>query len=226
MWDLLLLFILFPLVCGFIGWVTNVVAVRMIFWPHDPVRFGPLSFQGVLPKNLNFFARILSKIITKEFITTSQMVRGLNPARLGKDINAFLGMTLDALLPKLRSTLPPGLQGLLTPETTNMLREVLDKEGEANLPQAIEVLAGHADNLLDLRQLTWDKLVEMGPKRLEEIIYEVSAKELNFIVVYGGYFGAALGLIQFVMIQVADIRDVLSIVLPVVGVVESGPAAR
>ncbi len=43
---------LLPFIGAFIGWATNVIAIRMLFRPHRPVRvpMTPLILQGVLPR--------------------------------------------------------------------------------------------------------------------------------------------------------------------------------
>ena len=41
-----------PLIAGFIGWLTNVVAVKMMFYPVEPWGKPPwLGWQGVIPAN-------------------------------------------------------------------------------------------------------------------------------------------------------------------------------
>jgi uncharacterized membrane protein YheB (UPF0754 family) len=80
-WTVVL--IVFPIVCGAIGYITNVLAVKMIFRPYDRISVFGLGFQGVLPKHQEHFARMLAQIITRDFVTTGDLVDELaNPQAL------------------------------------------------------------------------------------------------------------------------------------------------
>jgi uncharacterized membrane protein YheB (UPF0754 family) len=43
--------VLIVLLCGFTGWVTNWVAIKMLFHPRKPIRFLGMTLHGVFPKN-------------------------------------------------------------------------------------------------------------------------------------------------------------------------------
>ncbi|MBK6826355.1 MAG: hypothetical protein IPG86_05585 [Chitinophagaceae bacterium] len=42
--------ILVPLISAFIGWVTNWVAIKMLFHPREPRKFLGITFHGIFPK--------------------------------------------------------------------------------------------------------------------------------------------------------------------------------
>lgn len=39
-----------PLIGGFIGWLTNWVAIKMLFYPREPKKILFVTFQGIFPK--------------------------------------------------------------------------------------------------------------------------------------------------------------------------------
>jgi uncharacterized membrane protein YheB (UPF0754 family) len=69
-----------------------------------------------------------------------------------------------------------------------------------------------ANDAVDLEVAISNKIMELGPDGLERIIYTVSRRELTFIEYYGGVFGFVLGLLQWLVLQVAG-----DIALPIVG---------
>ena len=44
--------IIIPILGAFIGWSTNVLAIKLIFWPYEPVKIPLTKWQvhGVIPK--------------------------------------------------------------------------------------------------------------------------------------------------------------------------------
>ena len=73
-----------PLVGGVIGYITNDIAVRMLFRPLEPVYIGrkKLPFTpGLIPKEKGRIAKSLGKMVSEEFLT-GDTVKGalLSPA--------------------------------------------------------------------------------------------------------------------------------------------------
>ncbi len=43
-------FLVMILISGAIGWITNWVAIKMLFRPHKEINFGLFKIQGLIPK--------------------------------------------------------------------------------------------------------------------------------------------------------------------------------
>ena len=39
-----------PLAGAFIGWLTNWIAIKLLFRPHNPIKFFGMKVQGIIPK--------------------------------------------------------------------------------------------------------------------------------------------------------------------------------
>jgi uncharacterized membrane protein YheB (UPF0754 family) len=209
----------FPLACGFIGWVTNVLAVKMIFRPYQPLRWGPLRFQGVLPKHLDRFSSQLATIIVSEFVTLNEMVRAVDATQLLERVKPDVQALAERLVVQVREALPPHLQALLTPATVELLRQQFEAQLVAELPETSAKIAERAEQVIDLQAVVARTFEDMGPKRVEQIIYEVSARELRFIETYGGVFGAVLGVLQLGIMLVFPSQWLTPIVGVIVGAV-------
>ena len=94
-------------ICAFIGWITNFIAIKMLFHPRRPVQLGSLTVQGIFPKRQKALALNLAAAIEGELLS-HQDIRGAmhHPdfsARLREKILAsftdFLGMRLTSLHP-------------------------------------------------------------------------------------------------------------------------------
>ncbi|NDC78344.1 MAG: DUF445 family protein, partial [Chitinophagia bacterium] len=53
-----------PVISAFIGWVTNWVAIKMLFHPRRPIRFLGLTVQGIFPKRQRQFAERLGRMVS------------------------------------------------------------------------------------------------------------------------------------------------------------------
>ena len=58
-----------PIVCAFIGWLTNYIAVKMLFYPKKPIRILGVRFQGVFPKRQQALAHNIGEMVQNELIS-------------------------------------------------------------------------------------------------------------------------------------------------------------
>ena len=208
----LILLILFPFICGLIGWVTNVLAVKMIFRPHAKVRILGIAFQGVLPKHQRHFARLLGTVIQRDFITTGDLVGALDQPETADRVEAMVKTIAPELIAELRAALPEPQQAMITPQMAEMMTSTIIAEARKNTPKIVSTMKQRANDAVDMADMIADNIMLLGPQGLERIIYSVAKRELTFIEYYGGIFGFGLGLLQWLVLQLAG-----DIALPVVG---------
>ena len=63
-----------PVVGALIGWITNRLAVMLIFRPYKPVRLLGYTFQGVVPKRRLELAEKIGAVIEKELLSMEDLV--------------------------------------------------------------------------------------------------------------------------------------------------------
>jgi len=106
------------------GGITNAVAIWMLFNPHEPFLFGPISFQGALPKNKERLAKAIGKTVGQKLLTAEDLAQrlGAPPIRdafsralegaIGRFLHEDRGPLIDLLTPEVRARLEAALDGL------------------------------------------------------------------------------------------------------------------
>ena len=210
--DWVILLLLFPLICGVIGYLTNLVAVKMIFRPYERVSFMGIGFQGVLAKHQEHFARMLAAVIVRDLVGAGDLVEELGKPKAVDQLENAAKTMAKTVVEDLRETLPEAKQALLGDATIEALMGQVAIAMRAEVPSIIAHLKAEADAQLDLEEIVAQKLISLGAKGLEDVIYEISRRELEFIEIYGAVFGALLGFLQFGVLWVLG-----DIALPIVG---------
>ena len=68
--------LLIPAISAFVGWFTNVVAIKMMFHPVEFVGIPPyLGWQGVIPANALRLAKVSNALITQKLLSLRFMHR-------------------------------------------------------------------------------------------------------------------------------------------------------
>ena len=209
-----LIFLLtFPLVCGIIGYATNVVAVKMIFMPREPKKVLGLKIQGVLPKHRKHFARMLAKITTTEFMDLDRFMDFATQDKVVQTLERQTTDVIRSMLEVLKDELPESQRAMLSPQIIDPLIEQQSVKLREKLPEILAMIREKAHENMDLEEVLTENLMVLGAEGLERIIFECAAKEIRWIELYGGIFGFALGLLQFGVLYLFG-----NMALPIVGV--------
>lgn len=185
-----------PVISGFIGWVTNWVAIKMLFHPKKQVRFLGIKIQGIFPKRQEQFAIKLGKLVSEQLLSFDDIESKLtNPANVQK-MMPQLETHLDHFLRvKLKETMPM-ISAFIGDKTIEKLKKVFVDELQELFPSLIKNYAASLKNDLDLEQIVTEKVKNFSSDQLEDILYQIMAKEFRFVEIIGGVLGFLIGLLQ------------------------------
>ena len=160
-----------PVVGAFIGWGTNWLALKMLFRPVKPLKIGPWSIQGVIPKRQDALARNLGEMVERELVSHHDLAKALGSPAL-----------LDALRPVVQSEAKrfaderlPGLHPMvamfLTQGMKDKVAEMLSTELEAMIPRLATGAGEALETQLPVRDLVRAKVEAMSPKTMEDMLF-------------------------------------------------------
>lgn len=184
-----------PIVSALIGYVTNYIAVAMLFRPHKPVRLLGLRLQGLVPRRQKEIAQSLGAMIEHNLFSHADIQHALKSAETSEEASAFLNEQIDLFVQKLAAQNPMVgmfMQGPLLDQVKGLLRDQMAEK----FPAFIERVVERAEDKLDVSEIVRTKIEGFDLTKLEAIIHEVSARELKTIEVLGGLLGFLVGLVQ------------------------------
>lgn len=191
--------LLIPVISAFIGWFTNWVAVKMLFHPKNPVKVLGYTVQGIFPKRQEQFAQKLGKLVSEELLSFSDIEQKIiNPENL-KKVLPQLETHIDHFLRVKLADSMPVISMFIGDKTIDKLKTVFLEELEILFPKLMTDYAATLKNQLDLEQIVTEKVKAFSSDKLEDILYQVMAKEFRFVEIIGGVLGFLIGLLQIVI---------------------------
>ncbi len=182
-----------PLVGGAIGWVTNFLAIRMLFRPRLPRRVLGLTVQGVIPQRRGELARQVAATIERDLLSHEDIREAaLHPdyqdalrERLEGHVRDYLGQKLEAM--------PRVVQKLIGSRFVDKLAASTTDDVMGYVPGLIEGAARDLEARLDIRAVIREKIDAFDLDRLEALVMDIARRELRFIELLGGIVGAIVG---------------------------------
>lgn len=194
--DNIIRFIMLVLIGGIIGYVTNKVAIKMLFRPINPIKIGPFVLQGVFPKRKDKMAESLADTIEKELLNKDQIMEqlltGLDLEQMKSDIKAML-------IKKIAEAIPPMAKMFLGDNVESMIASFMDSEGDTLFNDIVGKLKDQAGDSIDIHGLVKKRIDELDFVEFEKIIFGLMNKELRHIEIIGLFLGMMIGAIQYVV---------------------------
>ncbi|MPZ63033.1 MAG: hypothetical protein GEU93_17435 [Propionibacteriales bacterium] len=187
-----------PVFAGVIGYVTNYLAIRMMFhpltfwgykFPFKVLGFPFLGWQGIIPSKAAKMGSIAVDTGLMKLGTTYEFYKEMDPDLLAEliledaqdDVREIIDGLIDRHYPRL-----PG-----------PVRTAAHNRVQAELPAVIRHLTHHIgeniDSLVNLKLMVIRHL-ESDPRLLNSIFQEVGRKEFRFIINSGAWLGVLLGI--------------------------------
>ncbi len=184
-----------PIIGAAIGWLTNYVAIKMLFRPHKPIRILGYKFQGVIPKRRKEITRGITTAIERQLLSATDLASALE----GIDFEAEIEKSVEEVVEHRFKTdkiknIP--IIGLVSESLINHIRYFITKELLKQLNKKKGTIVNKFKNSIDIDSILTSKIDNLDLKNFEALLTDFMAKELRHIEWIGGVMGFIIGLFQ------------------------------
>lgn len=195
--------LMMPVTYGFTGWFTNMLALKMTFYPLKFWGIPPfLGWQGIVPRKASGLALKSVNMLTEKLIRVDEFFKKLKPEMLKKQFIPVVEKNTPEITGHMLDALDDHLKSLI--DDTNR-KEIVDN-AVMHARDKVNEIAGHLDEdikkVFNFKALVLRNLTGPNVKLIVDIFQEVGAKEFTFIKRSGWYFGSLLGIIQMGLWQI------------------------
>lgn len=190
-------FLIMIIISGAIGWITNWVAIKMLFRPHKEINFGLFKIQGLIPKRRTEIGTGIANIIQNELISVKDVISNIDRVEFSKRLNDLIDDVLDKNLKKKVKEKFPLLQMFFSDKVAKDVGNTIKDIVMENQEKIFEIFSNYAEENIDFEVIISDKISNFSLDKLEEIITLLAKKELKHIEVIGAVLGVLIGAIQY-----------------------------
>lgn len=186
---------LMPIIGALIGWGTNLLAIKLIFRPLNPVTIPILGikFQGLIPKRRLEIARSIGEALENEIISAEDIMDNLvNDKTKAEIIKTIKNMVVEKTVERLPAFIPSIFKSTISEH----LGDMVNQHGNSIFDELKDTMINKAKEELDLRSLVETKINSFDIEQLESLIIDLSHRELKQIEVLGGILGFIIGIFQ------------------------------
>lgn len=193
--------LILALIGAVIGWSTNIIAIKLIFRPLQPVKVPliNLTIQGLIPKRREEIAKSIGNVIEEELLSIKdiigQIVTEEDISGIKSTIKLKIGVIIENKLPAI---IPSAFKNIIS----SYVEDIINSEGDKMIRDMIESMIDKATAEISLSSLVEEKINTFELEKIESIILDIAKKELKHIEILGGALGFIIGLIQGIIVIV------------------------
>eukprot|EP00532_Pseudo-nitzschia_australis_P002958 CAMPEP_0168203288 /NCGR_PEP_ID=MMETSP0139_2-20121125/24765_1 /TAXON_ID=44445 /ORGANISM="Pseudo-nitzschia australis, Strain 10249 10 AB" /LENGTH=645 /DNA_ID=CAMNT_0008129111 /DNA_START=319 /DNA_END=2256 /DNA_ORIENTATION=- len=230
-------YLMIPVIAGFVGWLTNYLAVQMIFYPVQfkgipiwrkaEVPLGLLGWQGIVPCKTVTMSKVLVEMVQTQLLTVPEAFARLNPRIVAKHLAGAVPQLGEAIIQDVGAATAVAATTAATPFPLALWRSVFCTgqrwySGVLNFCN-VQILKGvtkdlirNSERIFSLENCVVDQML-LDRAKLGQLFQKVGKVELEFLTNSGLWFGFLLGLIQMAVALVWENPWALSIGGTIVG---------
>ncbi|MDX5681354.1 DUF445 family protein [Clostridioides difficile] len=192
--DNLIRILILAVIGGFIGYVTNVVAIRLIFRPIEPIKIPILNIEivGLIPKRRAEIAANVGEIIQEEFLSMDEILANIITDEDKEEVVRYIKARVKIIIHEKVSFIPSGIKNMIQ----DYLGEIIESEVKQSIDELSKNIINKANERIDIQKMVEDKINELDLYELEEIIIRIAKKELKHIEFLGLVLGFLIGIVQ------------------------------
>lgn len=189
------LVLLIPPISAFVGWFTNILAVKMMFYPTEFVGVRPVfGWQGLVPANAKKLAQFSTRLITTKLMRLEELFKGFDPESFSAELGPVVEQITEEVVHEIKRRVPM-MWDNLAPEVQDQVRQMIRAEVKSTLVLVLADLKDNINEVVNLEEVVTRAIIE-DKSLVTQLFLEVGTKEFKFIERSGAYFGLMFGLIQ------------------------------
>jgi len=179
-----------------VGWLTNWLAIRMLFRPREPVRILGWSLQGVIPRRHAQLAERIARTVEDQLLTQEDLDKAMSGVSWHDEVDRLVRNVLHDRGPGGLIDKIPGISQAWRNMILPSLQEVLTREILRFLDRYRSGFVSRLRDSVDIKEIVRTRVEQFEVEALENLVLDVARKEFTHIQWVGAITGALIGIVQ------------------------------
>jgi uncharacterized membrane protein YheB (UPF0754 family) len=181
-----------------VGYLTNWIAIKLVFAPREPVRIGPLTVQGLFHKRQNEVAEAFGKTVATRVLNADNIVTTVMNGDGATRMNQIVEHRVSDLIAKYEAH--PMAALVLPEEKRPALRAELLERIQTEWPKPGGFFHTFAGESVDLQGELERRMRDLDRESYEGVLRPAFQQDEWKLIAAGAVLGTAAGVLQLVYI--------------------------
>jgi len=191
-----IMYISIPITSAIVGWGTNVLALKMTFFPVEFVGIKPfLGWQGIIPSKAKKMASMSVDLWTTKLINVQELFAQIDPDQVAEEMGPQFEQLSKEIMDDFMGVQMPDVWKKLPDGAKKLAYARIRKDMPKVVTDIMTDVKENIEDVFDIKAMVIQRLTQ-DKGLLNEIFLKCGKEEFKFIERSGLYFGFLFGLIQ------------------------------
>ncbi len=196
-------YIIIPIISAFVGWITNFIAIKMLFYPTNYIGLRPFGWQGIIPANSKKMTYNAVDLMVDKLVKIKKIFSKLNPEIIAQKIEPSLNEISKQIVDEVMIAQAPVLWANLHSSKKKKIYAKVREHFPETIKNTITDINNNINELIDFKKLAAETLLN-DSTLITDIFLDVGKKEFKFIERSGLILGFLFGILQVIVIIFFD----------------------
>ncbi|MCB1143407.1 MAG: DUF445 family protein [Leptospiraceae bacterium] len=180
-----------------VGYLTNFLALEMIFRPYYPKKyFGFYTYQGLFLKRQDEVARQYSKFVAENVLNARNILEEILYGKAADAVYNIIRNSAIRAIEETSSMAQPLVSLAVGQEKYKLVRSEIVAKMMALAPQSIDRIEDYVGKAMDLEETMYDRMRKLSPEEFESVLRSAFQEDELLLILVGAALGALVGLFQ------------------------------
>jgi uncharacterized membrane protein YheB (UPF0754 family) len=192
------LVLLIPFIAGFIGWFTNLLAVKAVLYPVEFIGIPPMfGWQGIIPKNAEEMSRSFSELIQDKLVDIEEIFSGITHDD-NEELDRIVEDVSQEIIREFSTNIAPDSWARAREKLREYINTLVRRNVRNVTVEILDRMAKEAGDFIDIDAIVREAMIE-DRALLGRVLVEIAGPEFKFIERSGLWFGFLFGVLQMLV---------------------------
>lgn len=194
----LLIYLAIPITSALVGWLTNVVAIKMTFYPIHFMGIKPFGWQGIIPSKAAKMSSISVDLWTSKLINVKELFAKINPKKVAKEMLPEFDRISKEIMDEIMHEQAPEIWSRVPESVKKLAYSRISKDLPEIVTEMMTDIKDNIDEMFDIKDMVIKRLTK-DKGLLNDMFLQVGDEEFKFIERSGFTFGFLFGIVQMLV---------------------------
>jgi uncharacterized membrane protein YheB (UPF0754 family) len=184
-----------------VGWITDWLALKLIFNPKRPIRILGIEFQGLFLKRRQEVAADYGALIADEIITADKVIAAIVQGPLSDRVFHMVSKQVQAALDRSVGVARPLMSLTIGTARYRRVKDMISEKVLERLPETMTYVEDYAREAMDVRNLLVQKMQQLDELQFEALIRPAFEQDEWILITVGALLGFVMGEAQALVLE-------------------------
>ena len=185
-----------------VGYLTNFIALKLIFRPQTPIKIGGLRIQGLFHKRQPEVSRDYAKLIADEIVTPSNIIEAVLKGPYADRVFHMIAKHVKRVIDAQSGMAKPFVAWTIGTKRYIDMKNLAVERIVEKLPDTVRSVDAYATEAMDIANTLSGRLSNLPPDEFEEMLRPAFEEDEWILIAVGAALGFCVGIGQLIAFKV------------------------